>query len=338
MGIYIFDAEGGLELLYRDPEIGCQNPVPLRPRERPPVIASSLKADAQPEGAFFVADVYQGLPNTPRGSIEALRIVGVPPKAQPTMDSPSIGLTRDDPGKFVIGTAPVNEDGSAFFRAPAGVTVFFQALDARGVAVQTMRTGTHVQPGETLGCIGCHEPRDQAPPMTAPAAAVKPPSNITPGPEGTWPLRFDRLVRPVLDEHCVTCHQPGGKEGASDFDLAGAGAYDRLTRWGNPSLFQLVNAAYARSYSQEGQGIAAVSPLRAMFAGPEPHQGLALESEALDRLTVWMDVYAQRLGSFGPAQEAELLELRRDSSSLFAPDGSVLAHTAQAELEREVSQ
>ena len=83
------------------------------------------------------------------------------------MNFPSMGVTRDDPGKCVLGTVPVEEDGSAYFRVPAGVILFFQALDARGVAVQTMRSATHVQPGQTLSCIGCHEHRQQAPPAKA---------------------------------------------------------------------------------------------------------------------------------------------------------------------------
>jgi hypothetical protein len=80
---------------------------------------------------------------------------------------------------------PVEEDGSAYFRAPAGVVVFFQALDERGMAVQTMRTTTHVQPGQTLSCMGCHESRGEAPTARRIMASAREPSKITVDPEGS---------------------------------------------------------------------------------------------------------------------------------------------------------
>ena len=145
----------------------------------------------------------------------------MPPKVQPHMNSPSLGVSAEDPGKFVLGTAPVEADGSAFFRVPSGVPVFFQALDADGLAVQTMRSLTYVQPGQTLACVGCHEQRDTAPlPRGLPLAALREPSQLTPGPDGSWPLRFDQLVQPVLDRHCVSCHKPGVENAAAAaFDL-----------------------------------------------------------------------------------------------------------------------
>ncbi len=128
-----------------------------------------------------MADVYRGLTGVPRGEIKSLRIVAVPAKTHPTMNFPNLGVTRDDPGKCVLGTVPVEADGSAYFRVPAGVIVFFQALDERGVAVQTMRSATHVQPGQTLSCIGCHEPRQQAPPAKPALAGLREPSRLTRG-------------------------------------------------------------------------------------------------------------------------------------------------------------
>jgi hypothetical protein len=315
---------------------------------RPPVLAPASDPSGPPEGRFLLADVYRGLGKTPRGSIEALRIVAVPPKTHPTMDFPSLGVTRDDPGKCVLGTVPVEEDGSAYFRAPAGVIVFFQALDARGVAVQTMRSATHVQPGQTLGCIGCHERRQEAPSRGAlpmreamasgdamplrdampsrsplPLAARREPSRIVPGPDGSWPLRFDRLVQPVLDARCVCCHSPGGErpEGESrdpaKLDLTAAAAYASLVGWGTPSLRETVLDDYRRGYSTEGAGTASRSALLRKVAGPEAHHGVRLDALELERLIVWMDTYAQRLGSFSPEQERELVDLRERSADLL---------------------
>jgi len=75
---------------------------------------------------------------------------------------------------------------------------FFQALDAQGRAVQTMRSATHVQPGQTLSCTGCHDSRKDTPPPSAPLlASLREPSKITVGPEGSWTMRFDLLIEPA---------------------------------------------------------------------------------------------------------------------------------------------
>jgi hypothetical protein len=208
-GLYLYDAFGNLELIYRDPEIAATCPIPLRPRPKPhelPAVAGDDRAN--PEGRFVVLDVYRGLAGIRPGSVKRLRLVGVPAKTQPHMNTPNLGATADDPGKCVIGTVPVEQDGSAHFRVPAGVNLFLQALDADGMAIQTMRTITSVQPGHTVSCIGCHEQRQEAAPNVLASAAARPPSPITPGPEGSWPLRYDRLVQPVLDAACTRCHSP----------------------------------------------------------------------------------------------------------------------------------
>ncbi len=320
MALYLYDAATRTrELLWIDDDITCADPIPVRPRETPPVIASQLPVDAPPEGSFLVTDVYRGLESVPRGSIKTLRVVAVPAKTHPTMNFPSIGVTRDDPGKCVLGTVPVEEDGSAYFRVPAGVIVFFQALDARGVAVQTMRGATHVQPGQTLGCIGCHERRNETPAPKPLLAARREPSPLTAGPEGSWPLRFDRLVQPVLDRQCVSCHRPGADDAiAAKVDLTPAKAYGTLVAYGKPSVHDQVMAAYHRGYSIPGDGIAARSALLALLDAPAGHYAVTLDREARERLLTWLDTYAQRQGHFSAEQERELEELRRASAALLA--------------------
>ncbi|MFW6303046.1 MAG: hypothetical protein ACOC2L_00370, partial [Candidatus Sumerlaeota bacterium] len=61
----------------------------------------------------------------------------------------------------VIGTVPVEEDGSAYFEAPAAMDIYFQALDKNHVAVQRMRTHFELGRGENRSCLGCHETRDE---------------------------------------------------------------------------------------------------------------------------------------------------------------------------------
>ena len=314
-GIYLFDAFGNLTLLYRDPAISSSCPIPVRPRPRPPVLTDAVDWDAPAEGRFFLQDVHRGLEGVPRGAVRRLRVVAVPPKTQPHMNTPNLGVSAEDPGKYVLGTVPVEEDGSAFFRVPSGVPVFFQALDAEGAAFQTMRSLTYVWPGQTLSCVGCHESRETAPALSPgpPAALRRGPSRIAPGPEGSWPLRYDRLVQPVLDRHCVSCHRPGAADprGAA-LDLAPARSYGTLLSWGDRDLHRLV---FERDRSIAGETPARRSRLLALLR--TGHAGVTLDRDALDRLVTWMDTYAQVRGHFSDRQEEELRELRRRWAGLL---------------------
>ncbi len=309
-GIYLYDAFGNLELLYRDPDLSSSCPIPVRPRPRPPVIAGTDDGTPQ-EGVFFVQDAGAGLDAALRGAVRRVRVVGVPPKTQPHMNTPNLGVSGEDPGKFVIGTVPVAEDGSAAFRVPAGVPVFFQLLDEQGLALQTMRTLTCVLPGQTLSCVGCHEPRETAPPSSRGVrlAARREPARPVPGPDGTWPLRFDRLVQPVLDRHCVSCHRPDGAHPkAAALDLTPAAAYASLLAAAGNNLRGL---AFERDRSVPGDCPARKSRLWAVLTTDPGHTALGFPPDSLERLAAWMDLYAHRQGHFSDAQEAQLAEFRR---------------------------
>jgi hypothetical protein len=316
MGLYMYDAFGNLNLLYRDPDISSMYPIPVRLRKRPPVQPCNVDWDGPQEGRFLVQNIYIGLEGVKQRSIKHLRIIGVPPKTQPHMNSPSLGVSREDPGKFVLGTVPVENDGSAYFRVPSGISVFFQALDEQGLAVQTMRSLTYIQPGQTLSCIGCHESRELAPTVSSrPLAALRDASKITPGPEGSWPLRFDRLVQPVLDQSCISCHTPESSDRkAARFDLTAGKSYQNLISFADKDLEKL---AFERDVSVAGRCPALESKLLALLTKQGGHEGVHLERDSINRLVTWMDVYAQKLGSFSERQEQELLQLRRHVSQLL---------------------
>ena len=316
-GIYLYDAFGNLELLYRDPEIGSQFPIPVRPRPLPPATPDAAQWGSGEQGDMLLLDVYKGLTGIERGSVARIRVVGLPAKVQPEMNSPNLGLTRDDPGKFIVGTAPVEQDGSAHLAVPAGVPLFFQALDKDGLAIQTMRTATYIQPGETLTCIGCHEHRGSAPPNGEVLAASVPPSKLKPGPDGTWPLSYDKLVQPVLDRSCVSCHGPRGTDSAAvAFDLSSSAAsWERMVSYGSPSLRDDVMARYNEGKSIAGAGPASHSPVLALLRAG--HHGASLDPDSLERLVTWMDLYGQRQGYFSDEQEQRLIDLRRTIASVI---------------------
>lgn len=317
VGIYLYDAFGNLELIYRDPTISCMYPLPLQPRFKPPAISSRMAWDGAQEGRILLLNVYEGLKGVPRGAVKKLRIVAAPAKVQPEMNRPNLGVTRDDPGKCVLGTVPVEADGSAYFRVPSGLGIFFQALDKDGVAIQTMRSLTYVQPGQTLTCVGCHEARNTAPRNGAALAAMRAPSKITVGPEGSWPLRYDRLVQPVLDKHCVRCHRSdGANKDAARLDLTHADkSYQALLNYGKPSLAEHVWTRYREGRSVAGGGAAQTSALLALLR--RGHYGVKLDDDSSTRLVTWMDTYAQRLGSFSPEQEERVREFRRKVAGLL---------------------
>ena len=304
MGIYLADSFGNLQLLYRDPTISSMYPIPIRARSIPPVVGNSLAKASTQEGSLFLQDIYAGLTGVTRGAVKRLRIVGMPPKTQPWMNTPNIGVTEDDPGKYILGTVPVEKDGSAHFKVPSGVSFFFQALDKDGFALQTMRSLTSVQPGQTLSCIGCHEGRTTSPPLRSRAVALnRKPSRITLGPDGSWPLRFDRLVQPILDTRCVSCHI-GGKTP----DLRSAKSWQELMNYGKPSLRETIRNAYARGTSTPGESLMRQSAvMKLMNTG---HHGIKLNSVELERIATWMDTYGQKQGAFSSEQETRLIQMK----------------------------
>ena len=309
-GLYLCDAFGNRELLYRDPAISSLWPIPLQPRRRPPAVPTQAEAAGAGEGTFLLLNVYESFPPLPEGSVRRLRIVQVLPKSTPHANTPRVGIANASPGKQVLGTVPVEADGSAYFRAPAGKALAFQALDERGQAVQVMRSIVYLQAGETASCIGCHEPRSQAPPIAPTAQALfRPPSAIEPGPDGSKPLSYPLLVQPVLDKHCVRCHggpkpkkgivltgQPQGQFTCSYNALAPRVAW---SAWGGRGGdFRQVNS---EPLSRPGFFGAHGSPLMRMLM--KGHNKVELSPSDLDRLVTWMDANALFYGTFDPADQ-----------------------------------
>jgi len=150
-------------------------PVLVRPRPRERIPSDRTNA-REGTGKMMLADVYAGrnMEGIRPGEIAKLLVLETLPK--PVNFSGGMDLTSWL-GTFtlerVLGTVPVEADGSAFFEVPAGRPVFFVALDANDLSVKRMQSFTNVMPGETLGCVGCHEPRTQAP-GTARVAGILP--------------------------------------------------------------------------------------------------------------------------------------------------------------------
>ena len=314
-GIYLVDCFGNKELLYRDPEIASSWPMPLRPRKRAPEVppAGEFVEDGavKKEGTFFLQNVYDAWPPLPADSVKRLRIVQILPKSTPHINDPPLGIPNASPGKQVLGTVPVEPDGSAYFTAPAGVPLSFQALDELGQAVQVMRSLTYLQPGEHSSCVGCHEPRTGTPSSRRPAMAIgRDPSRITPGPDGSCPLSYPRLVQPVLDRHCVRCHSRQKSEGNVILTGDPIGRYTvsynalaplvSYSAWGGRTgdFRQVNNEPTTRPDFFGARG----SRLTKFLS--KEHHGVALDREEFGRMATWMDANALFYGTFDRADQA----------------------------------
>ena len=307
-GLYLQDRSGRRELLYRDPTISSEYAIPLRPRPRtaaPPV----AETPQVPEGRFSLLSVYDSASPFPPGAITALRVIQVLPKTTTNADDPPISVAKQVSARQLLGTVPVGEDGSAWFTAPAGVPLYFQAVDAEGMAVQTMRSLTYLQPGETVSCVGCHEHRNTAPGNRTPLALRREPSAIEPGPDGSQPFSYPRLVQPVLDRQCVSCHGAESPDGAvrlTGDHAAGdpySYSYRSLARKDWVHWFDSVNGGEWIPLTTPGRFGARASRLTTLLR--EGHAGLTLAPEDLARLYLWMDLNVPFYGVYEPEQVAE---------------------------------
>jgi hypothetical protein len=221
--LYLMDVWGNRELIYE----GTHNifhALPLRPRPRPPVIADRVawpmrneRLDPKP-GVIYSGDVYQGAPPELRGKAKYLRGFHIDPKTytywykRPYISTgPVVSAVQSEGVKRILGTVPLEPDGSVAFIAPPGKALHFQLLDADQRALHTMRSFVGVMPGERRGCLGCHESHSRTPVVRSQAMAlVKEPRAIAPPPWADDTVSYARYVQPVLDKYCVKCHAGEG--------------------------------------------------------------------------------------------------------------------------------
>ncbi|MDR3196924.1 MAG: hypothetical protein LBU34_03555 [Planctomycetaceae bacterium] len=222
-------------------------PRPLIKRERERTLGKQTD-DSQETGELTLIDVYQGrnMNGVKRGEIKKLLILETLPMPihytggmEPMTYGGSFTLER------VVGTVPVDPDGSARFKLPAKRAFFFVALDENNSAVKRMQSFLTVMPGEATACVGCHEERTTTPlqmrkmptAMSRPASPIteiaKPVNRFSPkntadkvvtdktANENVIPdvIDYPRDIQPIWDKHCVECHSPEKREG--HFNLTG---------------------------------------------------------------------------------------------------------------------
>jgi hypothetical protein len=245
-GIYLVDAFGNKELIYRDPEIGCNSPLPLVPRPSPAFIPQMIsenienqpyilpereKLSQREQGTVAITNVYETLrPYPAETKLKELRVIQLIPMSVPSggkgfhqpfetafrepTSTDSVVLCRN-----VWGTVPIEEDGSVHFKVPPRREFQLQVIDNEGLAVQSMRSSIYLHDGETLTCTGCHEQQANAvkPIQGAqPKAFAKPAATIKPSFPDAVNFSYPRLIQPIWDAHCTNCHDGTAPASADD--------------------------------------------------------------------------------------------------------------------------
>lgn len=217
-GIYLVDVFDNVTCIMEAEGEGFISPILVRKTSTPPVIPDRVKLD-QKEATFFIQDIYEGegLRGIPRGTVKELRLHAYEYAYVKTeSDHNWHGIQSGWDIKRLLGTVPVEEDGSVIFKAPANTPIAIQPVDKDGVAVQWMRSWVTGQPGEVVSCVGCHEDQNQIAIPKRVIASQKAPSKLTPPEGGVRSFTFDLEVQPILDRACVACHN-----GDEAFDLRG---------------------------------------------------------------------------------------------------------------------
>ncbi|MCX7013605.1 MAG: hypothetical protein NTW86_13790, partial [Candidatus Sumerlaeota bacterium] len=301
------DDQGRFDTIYSLPPnelkagLLCQEPRPIVPRKREPVIPARVDPD-ETTGRVILADVRYGrnMEGVAPGEIKKLLVLETLPMPahyqggmRPITAGGSFTLER------VLGTIPVEPDGSAYAELPAMRSLFFVALDENDLSLKRMQSFMTLQPGETLGCTGCHESRTLAPARlseTTLQALRRAPSAIEPVEGAPDVIDFPRDVQPILDRHCVSCHDWNRREGR--VTLSG----DRGPIYSH-SYFTLTTRGYVVDGRNKPRGN---RPPRTIGSGASPlmkfidgsHYGATLSKAERDTIRLWIDSGAAYPGTY----------------------------------------
>lgn len=323
-GIYLADVFNNLTLIKEVDGFAMFEPTPVAKRSAPPVVAPKVDTSRK-DAVVYLEDVYAGpgLAGVGRGEVKSLRLFTYH-FAYHGMGGQQNRIGIDGPWdiKRIMGTVPVESDGSAMFRVPANTPISVQPLDSEGKALQLMRSWFTPMPGEVVSCVGCHQRQNATPSSKRTIASSKLPSEIKPWYGPVRGFSFKREVQPVLDEYCVGCHdskqQPDLRRAAPIAAKYGANF--------SPSYRNLTS--YVRSHTIEsdihllpaGEFHADTTELvQLLEAG---HYGVELDAEAWDRVITWIDLNTPAHGTWtevvGSQKVENQLKRRSEMMKLYA--------------------
>lgn len=288
-------------------------PVPVRPRLKPPVIPTATFQGQRAHLAHAPATIsimninISDLALPQDRPVKWMRIVQLFPKTTPHRDVPATGYCNENIPRMSLGIVPVEDDGSVYCQAPVGKLLLFQALDANKMGIQSMRSGTFVHKGEQLSCVGCHEDKWQASlPKGHPKALQRAPSTLIREPGSQEPATFYRTVKPIFDGTCLPCHrdQDQGLQAMAYDDLKAyafyyAGAH--MNNYCNPDVVGMgtrsIPGLFGAFHSKMGKALL------------KHHQDKRITEEEFLRVCLWLDLNSPRLGAFNDVARQERGEL-----------------------------
>jgi len=306
--LYLVDVFDNMLLLHAEKGYAMLEPVPFRATQRPPVIPDKV-ATGRKDALVYMTDIHEGpgLAGIPRGTVKKLRVYEFHYAYNRMGGHISIGIDGPWDVHRILGTVPVEKDGSAFFRVPANTPIAVQPLDEDGKAMQVMRSWFTAMPGEVLSCVGCHEQSNGTTPNRRTEAAIKTAAEITPWRGPGRGFSFKREVQPVLDKHCVSCHD-GKTEGRPDFRSVAALDVDLGGKKGKKHRFTPSYVAlhpYVRRPGPESD-YHMRPPLEYHADGSElvqmlrkGHGRVRLDAESWERLITWIDLNVPDHGTWG---------------------------------------
>jgi len=315
-GVYLvchINGKAYREQIYRDPAVSCFTPIPIKPRKKPPVIPSMLTGDRSiATGTYVIQNVYESTQKIEKGSVKYIRVNEILNQPSPQVDHR--GVVMEEATKRILGTVPVNPDGSVSFTAPSKKPLQLQLLDENKMCVMNMRTFIFLHPGETVSCTGCHESRTN-PPDVEPrrsSLAIQP---ITPfaGQPYDGGFCYVRSVQPVFDRYCISCHglgdKPKGgvnllgsyKQKAVNLNypffpktLTTTESYDYFTS--NKKYYKPLKKNKVPAFSTPKDFLSHTSKLPSLLM--EGHNGVKVDRDSFERIVSWLDLNGQLYGDY----------------------------------------
>ncbi|MDZ7616507.1 MAG: HEAT repeat domain-containing protein, partial [Patescibacteria group bacterium] len=167
LGLYTLDASTGeLSLVYNDPELADFGARPLHPRPIPPVIPESESVRRRSfTGVLYCGSAFTTQIEDVRQRGKLVRVIEGLPQVARHQTHTNHGLPWKNHGGAtgrVLGTVPLAADGSFAVETPADRFVHLQVLDSDRYVVGNQLLWMYVRPGESKGCVGCHEQPDTA--------------------------------------------------------------------------------------------------------------------------------------------------------------------------------
>jgi len=171
-GIHLVDLDSRRHVaVYDDPEMSDVDPVPVYARPRPRVLSSTLKPNKSDTGRIYCVSVFNSDLPYDHDSVKYVRVIAARQQGI-TMNANASFRTR------ILGETPLEKDGSFYVEVPADTPLRFVLLDAQRQVVVHESAFNYVRPGETKGCIGCHEPKDEYIQPTLPLATGHAPARM----------------------------------------------------------------------------------------------------------------------------------------------------------------